>query len=231
MTKSSLSFILLASLSLSGAAAACGGTPPKGTDLPANPTSSSSAPAPTDSGATPTPSASATTPTPTPSTSATTPPPAAIVMKDPVASAMLADLQKIGLDPKKLQPMAKMAKTDKKKLRQVMDLFVKSTGLKCTECHDGDDYDKPTPRKNVATHMWDEFVIGLTTSSGAPVFCDSCHQGTVKLLDHSDKKALSKWMQTAFVDKLARRDKKDHACATCHGSEMEMDLIDKWKKK
>jgi hypothetical protein len=234
MTRNSISLLLVLALSLSGAAAACGGTPTPDGQVPGNPSSSTAtftpSATPTDS-STAAPSSTATTPTASATTSATTTPPAAIQMKNASPSAMLADIQKIGLDAKSLPPMAKMVKTEKKKLRQVMDLFVKATGLKCKECHDADDYAKDTAMKNVATHMWDEFVVKLTMADGSPVFCDSCHTGTTKLLDRSNKKALAKWMQTAFVDTMARRDKKDHACSTCHGTDMNMDIISDWKKK
>jgi hypothetical protein len=152
-------------------------------------------------------------------------------MHDPAASTLAADVTKIGLDLKKLPPMATMVKSEKKKLRLVMDLFVKATGFQCKECHDADDYAKSTPMKNVATHMWDDWSRGLTLADGSPIFCDSCHQGQKKLLDRTDKKALGKWMQSAYVDKLARKDKKEHGCATCHGTDMDMDFLDGWKKK
>ncbi len=168
-------------------------------------------------------------PTAAPGPSAAAAPP--VAMKDPIATAFAADLKAIGLDAKKLPPIATLAKTDKKKLRQVMDLFTKATGMKCGDCHEGEDYAKSTPKKNIASHMWDAFVRDLVLADGSPIFCDSCHQARPKVLDRSDKKALGKWMQSAFVDKLARRDKKDHACTTCHGSDMDMDILATWAKK
>ena len=234
MNRTSLSFLLVTALSLSGAAAACGGTPPTDPNVPANPSASTATFTPTATpSTTTTPTVSATASTgATPTTSASTTPPAPqIAMKDPIASAMAADIQKIGLDLKNLPTMAKMVKTEKKKLRQVMDLFTKATGLKCKDCHDADDYAKSTPKKNIASHMWDDMVRVVALADGSPVFCDSCHQGTTKVLDHTDKKALGKWMQATYVDKMARRDKKDHACATCHGAEMDMDLLETWAKK
>jgi nitrate reductase cytochrome c-type subunit len=229
--RNALSLLLVSILGLSGVLAACGGPPPE-SQVPTNPTAStSSTPVATASetpSATPSTAPSASV-APIPSASATPPP--AIAMKDPMASAMAADLQKIGLDLKKLPPMATLAKTEKKKLRAVMDYFVKATGFACKDCHDPDDFAKATPLKNETTHMWDEWARGMTLADGSPIFCDSCHQGQKKILDRSDKKALGKWMQAAFVDKLSRKDKKENNCATCHGTEMDMDFLDQWKKK
>ena len=78
--------------------------------------------------------------------------------------------------------------------------------------------------------MWDEFVFKLAVQDGqqgAPLFCDSCHQGRTLLLDRTDKKALAKWMDANFVDKLKRRDGNGTECETCHVN-MEMKLLTKW---
>ena len=55
------------------------------------------------------------------------------------------------------------------------------------------------------------------------------HQGHMKFLDKTDKKALGKWMETNFVSPLKRLDKKDHACATCHGEDFDPKFLDKWE--
>jgi len=236
-----LSFLLALSMTVAGAAAACGGGAQTGPG-PQTPdtTASSGSAAPTDTGApTGTTASTGTAPTPSATTTAPTPSgtgtggtaPAPVTMKAPVASQMAADLQKIGLDPKNLPSMDQLIKKDKKKLRQVMEPLAKAVGLKCVDCHDGDAYDKPTRRKNIAMHMWDQFARGLTMTDGSPIFCDSCHQGRITLLDRSDKKALGKWMQANLVDPLARKDKKDHGCATCHGDEMDMNILRTWAKQ
>ena len=79
--------------------------------------------------------------------------------------------------------------------------------------------------------MWDEFAAKLSTGdgqgAGAPVFCDSCHQGRVTLLDRRDKKALSKWMDDNFVARLQRGDGKSEECESCH-VDMEMHFLAQW---
>ena len=149
-------------------------------------------------------------------------------MKPVVASAMVEDLRALGLDAKSLPPIEKL---EPRTLRGVMKLMAKSLGVKCNDCHQEGDFAAPTRRKKIATHMWDEFAakLALTASGGAdpPLFCDSCHQGRVQLLDRRDKKALSKWMDDNFVTKLDRHDGKSVECETCH-VDMDMHFLAKW---
>jgi hypothetical protein len=137
---------------------------------------------------------------------------------------MLADLQNLGLDPRNLPPLEKL---DPKALRNVMKLMTRSLGVKCDDCHQEADFALPTPRKRVAAKMWDEFVVKLTFADGAPLFCDSCHQGRMKGLDRTNKKALGSWMDANFVDQLRRKDEKPHGCETCHVM-MEMQFLRQW---
>ena len=80
--------------------------------------------------------------------------------------------------------------------------------------------------------MWDEFAAKLSVAgdgqgAGAPLFCDSCHQGRTTLLDRRDKKALAKWMDDNFVARLQRRDGKSEECESCH-VDMEMHFLAQW---
>ena len=147
-------------------------------------------------------------------------------MKAPVASAMGADLQALGLEPKNLPPIEKL---DPKQLRGVMKLLARSLGGKCADCHTEGDFAAQTRRKKIATKMWDEFAAKLTTADGAPMFCDSCHQGRIVQLDRTDKKALAKWMEVSFVDGLKRKDGKSEECESCHVG-MEMHFLADWGK-
>jgi hypothetical protein len=124
-----------------------------------------------------------------------------------------------------------MEKLPPKALRGLMKLFAKSLGVKCGDCHQDGDFAAPTPRKKVAAKMWNEFVAKLEFNDGTPLFCDSCHQGRVKQLDRTDKKALSKWMGANFgQEKLNRRDGKEHGCETCHGDDWDMTFLTAWAK-
>jgi len=138
---------------------------------------------------------------------------------------MAESLHDLGLDPKRLPRLEKL---EPRALRAVMKLFAKSLGIKCPDCHRAGDFAAPTRRKTIATHMWDDFVAKLSMADGAPVFCDSCHQGRVQQLDRHDLKALTQWMDENFVAKLGRLDAKPTDCETCH-VDMEMKLLAKWE--
>lgn len=210
------------------ALAACGaGGPGPVTPGPGSASASSAATAPSASAA---PSVAASI---APSASSASAAPAPGHMKLPVGSQMAQDLTAIGLDPKNLPAMSKL---EPDKLRKVMKLISRSLGVPCSGCH-LEDPSAATPRKRVAEKMWDEYVRGFTLADGAPLFCDSCHQGAVVILDRTDKKALGKWMEAAFVDKLRARPIKGQSgppdeleCATCHGEEHEMHFVDLWKQ-
>jgi ribosomal protein L34E len=139
-------------------------------------------------------------------------------MKPVAASTIVADLQALGLDPKNLPALSKL---EPDKLRKVMRTFTKSLGARCADCHIESDFAASTPMKKIAQGHWDEYVRKLSTETGAPVYCDSCHQARLKLLDRTDKKALGTWMDANFVDHFKRRDGKEHGCETCHGDPFE----------
>jgi hypothetical protein len=219
-----------------GALIACGPgeQPPPNTG--GNPTSTSTATTPPTTTAPTTTTTATSTATTPPTTTATataptasgtgtaTPPPAPMTAIR--ASQMGAELQQIGLDPKKLPPLNKL---EPAKLRKVMNTFTKALGVQCTKCH-ADDFKAPTPNKKIAAKMWNDFVVGMQMEDGSQLYCDSCHQGKDRYLDHKDKRALSAWMQDNFVNKLKRTDKKNHGCETCHGDPFDGDFLEKWKK-
>jgi len=174
---------------------------------------SASAPAPA--------SAPASAPAPAP---APAPARASVAMKAPIPTAMVADLQSLGLDANDLPPIEKL---DPKTLRGVMKLMARSLGVRCADCHAEGDFSAPTRRKKIAARMWDEFAAKLTMADGSPVFCDSCHQGRVVQLDRSDEKALSHWMQASFVDGMKRKDGQEEQCESCH-VDRDMKFLAKW---
>lgn len=216
---------ILSAAMLAGVVVACGPSAPPpstGQNPPASASASASAPPPASGTAAP---SASTTAAPPASASATAKAPP-VPMPTLRGSQLSSDLQGMGLDPKKLPALNKM---EPAKLRKVMNAFTKALGVQCTHCHT-DDFKAPTANKKITVRMWNEWVVGLQSEDGSALFCDSCHQGKAKFLDHSDKKALGAWMKTELVQKLKRTDKKDHSCATCHGEDFDGDFLDKWKK-
>jgi hypothetical protein len=223
------SALLTVSLGVASIAAACGGNTATGPgSKDPNTVSSVETPPPaTSSGVTNVPPPGSATADPK-----VTPPPTPTFegpMKHPIPTAMTAELTAIGLDVKNLPAIDKL---EPKKLRDVMKLFTKSLGVKCGDCHVEGDFEAPTRRKKIAKKMWDEMVRGLTMADGHPVFCDSCHQARVIQLNRGDKRALAKWMDEAFVDKLKRKDNGSHGCESpmCHGPDNDMRFLSAWGK-
>ena len=136
------------------------------------------------------------------------------------------DLEKLPADLKALEPA---------KLKAVMKSFTIALGTDCAFCHEkaGDklDFSKKTERTAVAARMWKDWVVGLRTKEGAPIYCDSCHQGKTQFLQRGDKAALAKWMKDELVGKLAKADKSDVTCASCHGSPFVPSFLGAWKTR
>jgi hypothetical protein len=138
------------------------------------------------------------------------------------ATNMAGDIAALGLDTKGLPSLAKM---DPKVLRKLMKTFTRALGAKCGDCHNEQDFAAPTENKKIADGMWDHFVRDMTAGDGGPVYCDSCHQGRMKMLDRTNKKLLSKWMEDNYVGKLQGKGGKANECGTCHGDPFEPDIF------
>jgi hypothetical protein len=137
-------------------------------------------------------------------------------------SKMAADVQALGID---LSNPGELPAMDRSRKIKVMQFFVKALGTTCEGCHVPGDPKADTHNKQIARAMWKNFVGGLRDSTGAPIFCDSCHRGHEKILARDDDKTLAKWMKGNYVEKLTRADKADHGCATCHGKPFETDIF------
>ncbi|WP_437738545.1 hypothetical protein [Sorangium sp. So ce1335] len=136
-----------------------------------------------------------------------------------------ADLKKIGINLKKIPALEKLPSAQKKK---VMPLLQKALGYDtCQGCHVEGDFKKETRDMKVAREMWRHFVVPLRSESGGTLFCDSCHAGNEHVLNRKDKKALQAFMEEEYQYKLARADKEDMECGTCHGDAMETKIIEK----
>ncbi len=147
-------------------------------------------------------------------------------MKPIATSAFAEDLKKLGIDPLKPPPLNKLTPDT---IRKLMPSFAKSLGVKCAHCHDTNDFKASTPKKRVASKMWQELVVGMRMDDGTPLYCDSCHGGKAVFLDRHDMKALSAWMDTNYVKKLTRSDKKEHSCEQCHGDPFEPKILAQWE--
>jgi hypothetical protein len=146
-------------------------------------------------------------------------------------SAMGAKLRAAGLDPKNLPPIETLEPAAKLK---VMRTFTESLGIACVDCHGGVDFRADTRRKRVAKRMWNEItrVVALDAEPPADdaIYCDSCHQGDLFVLDRREKSKVSLFMTEVYDQKLKRTDGRDHGCATCHGEPNDMQFLTKWRE-
>lgn len=150
-------------------------------------------------------------------------------MKDPTPTAMVAELKAIGLDPANLPPIESLDKSQK---LAVMKTFSTALGIACVDCHASDErFTADTRRKRVAKRMWNEITRLVAFDNGDAVYCDSCHQGALFVLDRSDKNKISDYMSDHLVGKMKRTDARDHDCGTCHGDPPDFQFIAAWKAK
>lgn len=140
---------------------------------------------------------------------------------EPGQTTMLADLQALEIDPTKDTELEKLESAKKKK---VMKLFTKALGTDCSGCHE-DDFHADTRNKKLARHMWKDFVAILRDAQGNAIFCDTCHQGKMKILARDDDRVLAEFMKQNYVGKLTRADKAEQKCATCHGDPFDPDIF------
>jgi len=142
------------------------------------------------------------------------------------ATRMTAQLAAAGLDVKSLPPIEQLTPGQKQK---VMRTFTESLGIPCLGCHAEDAFSADTRRKRIAKRMYNEMVRALTLRDGEPVYCDSCHDGTMYMLDRENSAKLVKHMSETLVGQLARVDGRNHDCSTCHGEPPDYHMLTTWK--
>lgn len=139
-----------------------------------------------------------------------------------------------GLDPKALPTRLGTLKQEPAKLKAVMRSFTLALGTDCGGCHakagDKIDFEAPTANVRIAENMWEEWVTGLRVKGGAPIYCDSCHQGKASFLDRTDKASLSTWMTEELVGRLEKSDGSPLRCESCHGKPFAASFLASWKK-
>jgi hypothetical protein len=144
----------------------------------------------------------------------------------PSASTMTDALKAAGLDPANLPPLETL---DKEQRLRVMKTFTAALGVGCMDCHASGDFVADTRRKRVAKRMFNEITRVLALETGEPVYCDSCHQGTLFTLDRRDKSKIGDYMSDVLVGKMKRVDGRDHDCGTCHGDPPDFAFLTAWK--
>lgn len=141
-----------------------------------------------------------------------------------VASHLLAKLEAAGLDPRALP---KIEKLTKKNRIPVMEAMAEALGVECTGCHAGkDDFEAETEHKQIARHMWNDIVAVARLDQG-PLFCDSCHQGSMHVLDRTNMDEVKAYMKAQFAGRLTTTAGAEVTCANCHGKPFEPEIFEK----
>ncbi len=143
------------------------------------------------------------------------------------ASAMLAEVEALGIDMKKISKLEDIDMGLKKKM---MPMFQKALGYEdCTGCHVEGDFKKETKNIKMARGMWNHYIKDLRDEKGGALFCDSCHQENEHVLARGDKDALNDFMKAEYEAKLTRADGEEHSCSTCHTDVFETKIFkDVW---
>ena len=142
-------------------------------------------------------------------------------------TGMAGALAAAGLDVRHLPPLEQLTPTQK---QRVMRTFTESLGVPCLGCHAEDAFVADTRRKRIAKRMYNEMVRALTLRDGEPVYCDTCHDGTMYMLDRHDATKLTKHMSETLVGQFARVDGRVHDCTTCHGEPPDYHMLTTWKR-
>jgi len=144
------------------------------------------------------------------------------------ATRMGEALAEVGLDVRDLPPLETLS--SKQRMR-VMKTFTESLGVPCVGCHAEEGFTADTKRKRVAKRMYNELVrvLAIDDKERSPVFCDSCHDGTMFILDRREKRKVATYMAEVLVGKLRRVDGRDHDCGTCHEDGPDFRFVTTWK--
>lgn len=138
-------------------------------------------------------------------------------------STLLAELEKVGLKMGAFPPLEELSARQR---LPVMEAFSAALGVKCTGCHVSDkDYAAETARKQLAREMWNHFTRPLRLD-GKQVFCDSCHQGSEKILHRVDDAGVRQYMKQEFTGKLTTSGGA-LSCESCHGAPFEPRIFEK----
>jgi hypothetical protein len=141
-----------------------------------------------------------------------------------VPTAMEVALADAGID---LTTRPALNQLSPPQLKAVMVTFNQTLGTQCLDCHVKGAFKEATPRKQIAARMWSDWVNGLSLRGGGTLYCDSCHQGKLTLIDRADAKATTKLMNHLSTE-LVSREGKVQTCNSCHGAEFDNDFLSKW---
>ena len=152
-----------------------------------------------------------------------------------VSPEIVSTLRAAGFTLDALPELESLHETGHPRMRAIMKTFTIALGTTCDGCHvakaeTDDEFRIDTPRKKVARQMYARFVGELQKKGGGAIYCDTCHQGSIKFLDRGNADAVGTWMKDNLVDRLERKDGKTQICASCHGEPFAGPMLDAWRR-
>ena len=142
------------------------------------------------------------------------------------ATRMTERFARIGLDIRNLPPIEQLTPGQR---QAVMRTFTETLGVPCLGCHAEERFDADTRRKRIAKRMYNEIVRVLALRDGEPVYCDSCHDGDMFMLDRRDTAKVTHHMNAVLVGQMTRIDGRPHDCTSCHGDPPDFKMLTTWK--
>jgi hypothetical protein len=142
------------------------------------------------------------------------------------ATRMTEALAAAGLDVRNLPPLEQLTPGQK---QRVMRTFTETLGVPCLGCHAEDRFDADTRRKRVAKRMYNEIVRALALRDGEPVYCDTCHDSDMFMLDRRDTAKVTRHMSENVIGQMTRIDGRPHDCTSCHGDPPDFKMLTTWK--
>jgi hypothetical protein len=142
------------------------------------------------------------------------------------ATRMADALAAAGLDVRNLPPIEQLTPGQKQK---VMRTFTETLGVPCLGCHAEERFEADTRRKRIAKRMYNEIVRPLALRDSEPIYCDSCHDGDMFMLDRRDTAKVTRHMSETLVGQMTRIDGRPHDCTSCHGDPPDFKMLTTWK--
>jgi hypothetical protein len=104
---------------------------------------------------------------------------------------------------------------------EIMTETARALGVGCDYCHEGGDFPRATPKKEVANWMATKLAPSLRRRDGTAVSCADCHasegRGVAKILGEPRRQGRSvEWMTTILSERFETSQGSPLYCRTCH---------------
>jgi hypothetical protein len=104
---------------------------------------------------------------------------------------------------------------------EIMTETARALGVSCDYCHERGDFQRATPKKEIANWMATKLSPSLRRRGGGAVSCADCHasegRGVAKILGEPRRQGRSvEWMTTVLSERFETSQGTPLYCRTCH---------------